>query len=191
MTRRIVAILILLAAPALAQTEIGARYIATSEQKTDSIELHTCQGFAAFGERFWSDRFSLRLEARFLQPAAFVSGVDLGTLGVEPVALTMRYHLAPNARFSPYAGAGVAYVRFGDLDDQFGDDVDITFDSETAFVGEAGVRLRLHERISFDFGVTYMPVDATPLVHRGAGVALPDKIRINPIVLGGAASWRF
>ncbi len=187
----LVLLLLALATPLFAQTELGGRYIATIEQKTENIELHTCQGFAAFGEKFWSESLSTRLEARFLQPAAFVSGVDLGTLGIEPLALTMRYHLAPQARFSPYAGAGVAYVRFGDLDDQFGDDVDVTFDAETAFVGEAGVRLRLHERIYFDFGVTYMPVDATPQIHRSAGVVLPDKVKINPIVLGGAASWRF
>ncbi|HVR38510.1 MAG TPA: OmpW family outer membrane protein [Thermoanaerobaculia bacterium] len=190
-------IMLALATPTFAQLEMGGRYIGTIHHETKSagntLELGTCQGFAAFAEKFWSERTSTRIEARFLQPAVFLqpADIDLGTLGVEPVALTMRYHLAPRAWLSPYVGAGAAYVHFGNLDDQNADDIDVQFDSEIAPVGEAGVRWRVRERIFFDFGITYMPIEANADIRRSNGVVLPDQVTIHPLVYGAAASWRF
>ncbi|HET7437348.1 MAG TPA: hypothetical protein VFN10_21765, partial [Thermoanaerobaculia bacterium] len=134
-----------------------------------TLDIDSSQGFEACAELFLSDRYSARLSATFLQPTAILfpsapppNDVDLGTLGITPIALTGRMHFRHGARIEPYGGAGAAIVILGNLDDQFGDDVDVNLDRPVTFVVEGGVRYQLRSLpVALEAGVSYMPITGT------------------------------
>ncbi len=152
-------------------------------------------GFAMTAEVFWSERFSTPIAATFVQPEAIFSpaDVDLGTLGLTPIVLTGRYHFTSQSRFTPFAGAGAAVVLIGNIDDYFGDAIEAEFDPKTAFIGEGGVRFRTTTQLSFDFSVAYMPLSAELKVRRSSDprVTLPDRLKIDPLMVSVGVSWRF
>jgi outer membrane protein W len=151
------------------------------------------------GELFLTRRFSTELSATFVNPEAILfpshpppNDVDLGTLGLQTTALTARWNFRTEARLSAFAGAGAALVTIGNLDDQFGDAVDADFDSEPTFLAEAGLRFRPRRapRLSLNATLSYMPLTATPIVHK-TNVALPRELSLDPITFGVGATWRF
>jgi outer membrane protein W len=184
-----------------AEIELGGRYVRMiAKGDTGELDIATSGGFGANVEVFWFDHVSTRLSATFLNPAAILypdnpppSDVDLGTLGIDVYAMTARVHLRPQSRFSFYAGGGAALADVGDLDDQFGDSVAIEFDPEIAFVGELGVRYRILPRLTFEFGVTYMPLEAQGNAQTltDPRVQIPETLAIDPLLLSAGASWRF
>lgn len=187
-----------------ADFELGIRHLSTSprgEKAFDGGELEvvSSRGFGATAEVFWTPRISTQLAATFVNPAAFVfptnpppNDLDLGTLGIDTYSLTARYHVAPDARLSGFAGAGGALVMLGDLEDRFGDDIEMTFDRETALLVEGGLRYRVFPRVVLDFAVSYMPLEATPNhVRNDTTVALPTSVKVDPLTVSFGAAWRF
>lgn len=164
------------------------------------IDVKLSRGFAASAEVFWSERFSTNLAATFINPETILfpsspppNDVDLGTLGLDTYSLTARYHFAPASRFSYYAGGGAAYVLIGNLEDRFGDDLEIEFDPETALVAEAGVRFRFRPRLFVTLNVAYMPLEAEAevVLDDNTGLALPSTLALDPLTVSVGAAWRF
>lgn len=196
---------VLLALPlSAAELEAGIRHLHMSPMgegayEGGELDVVASRGFAATAEVFWSPRLSTQFAVTFLNPAAFVfpdapppDDVDLGTLGMELYSAAARWHFAPEARFSPFAGAGVALATFGNLEDRFGDDIEMEFGNELAPLIEGGVRYRVHERIFLDAAVTYMRLEATTdFVRNDTDVPLPDRVSPDPLIVSVGASWRF
>lgn len=187
-----------------ADLELGIRHLSMSPRGDRAfdggeLEVVSSRGFAATAEVFWTPRISTQLAATFVNPAAILfpatpppNDLDLGTFGIDTYALTARYHLAPDARFSPFAGAGAAVVLFGDLEDRFGDDVEMTFDRETALLVEGGLRYHIVDRVVLDVAVSYMPLEATPNhVRNDTTVPLPPSVKLDPVTVSVGAAWRF
>lgn len=182
-----------------ADLELGIRHLGhwpTGDGAFDGgeVEIVTSRGFAATAEVFWTPRISTQLAGTFVNPAAFLhpAEVDLGTFGMDAYSLTARYHFIPDARFSHFVGAGGAMVIFGDLEDRFGDDIEVTFARETAFVVEGGVRVRLFSQVFVDAAVSYMPVEATRnSVRNDTALALPASVKVDPLAVSVGAAWRF
>ena len=184
-----------------ADFELGAQHLAMmATGDAGDLEIETSRGFSASGEVFWTDAFSTRAVAAFLNPAAILyprnpppDDVDLGTLGLDLYSATARWHFAPRSRFSAYAGAGGALASIGNLDDQFGEDVEIEFEAETAWVVEAGLRYRFRPRIYLEAGVTYMALDAESDVRRSndSRLDLPESVGVDPLIVSVGAAWRF
>jgi outer membrane protein W len=83
-------------------------------------------------------------------------------------------------------------VILGDLEDRFGDDIEMTFDRETAWLVEGGVRYRVFPRVIVDAAVSYMPLEATPNhVRNDTSVALPSSVKVDPFTISVGAAWRF
>lgn len=192
-----------------ADLELGIRHMSMSPRGDSTfdggkLEVVSGRGFGATAEVFWSPRFSTQIAATFVNPAAILfptspfptlvplEDVDLGTLGIDTYALTVRYHLAPNARLSPFVGAGAAVVIFGDLEDRFGDDIEMTFDRETAFLVEGGLRYRVFPNVFLGAEVSYMPLEATTNhVRNDTNLALPASVKLDPLTVSAAVAWRF
>lgn len=148
-------------------------------------------GFGVTAEVFWIPRISTQLSASFSQPQAILNGdLDLGTLGINPISLTARFHLRPSARIAPFVGGGPAVVMLGNLDDYFGDDVEADFDHERTFVVEAGVRLRSGPHVVMEMTVSRISLTARPNIRK-TNVALPSPLSIDPIIAGAGIIWRF
>jgi outer membrane protein with beta-barrel domain len=201
MKRFALALLVLLAPPlAAAELELGIRHV-VSKATGDSgdLDVPLSRGFGASAEVFWSKHLSTSAAATFVNPEAILfpsnpppNDVDLGTLGLDLYSLTARWHFAPDARFSTYAGAGAALVQIGNLDDQFGNTFEAEFDSETTFIVEGGLRYRV-QRVVFELGVMYVPLEAEPhvLLATDPNVALPAKVGLDPVIVSLGAAWRF
>ncbi|MFL6245546.1 MAG: OmpW family outer membrane protein [Thermoanaerobaculia bacterium] len=187
-------LLLLLAMPvAAADLELGMRHLSMSPMGGE-VDIVSSRGFAATAEVFWTPRISTQLAGTFVNPAAFIhnANLDLGTFGIDTYSLTARYHVRPDARWSAFAGAGPALVIFGNLEDRFGDDIEMTFDRETALLVEGGVRYRVFPSVYVDAAVSYMPVEATPNhVRNETNIALPDVVKVDPLTISAGASWRF
>jgi outer membrane protein W len=174
--------------------EAGIRHLVVKPAgDSGDLEIPLSRGFAATAEVFWTARVSTQVAASFVNPEAILTPanaepVDLGTLGLDTYAASVRYHFAPDARVSAFAGAGAALVSIGDLDDQFGDAVEVEFGSETAFLAEAGVRYRLLPRLFIDATLSYMPLTAD---GEGRGDGVPRELGLDPVTFSAGASWRF
>lgn len=199
---RIAFLCLLLALPLhAAEFEAGASHvIAMPSGDTGTLDVKTSRGFSGHVEVFWSDRVSTRGMATFLNPAAILfpenpppTDVDLGTLGLDIYSATARFHCGSRRRLSAFAGGGAALVVIGNLDDQFGDAVEVEFDPEATFVAEAGLRYRLYPEIVLELGVTYLPVEAEANVLRAADprYPLPSTIAVDPLIVSIGAAWRF
>jgi membrane associated rhomboid family serine protease/outer membrane protein W len=194
--------LFLLAMPmgAAPKYELGLQHVIVIPADTGEVEVATSRGFAGTAEWFVTDRAAVHFGATFVNPEAILfpatpppSDVDLGTLGIDVYSLSARYYFSPGARWSPYLGAGGAYVVFGNLDDQFGEDIEVEFDPELALVAEAGVRFRFRHGMFFNAGVAYMPVTATSDVRRSNDprVTLPAELQLNPVTASIGVAWHF
>ena len=191
---RRVFLFLLLAVPLhAADIEVGGQHlIAIPRGETGELDIATSRGFGAHVDVFWSDRVSTRVAAMFLNPAAILypetpppTDVDLGTLGLDIYSATARFHLAPRSRVSAFAGGGAAHVSIGNLDDQFGDEVEIEFDPETTLVVEGGVRVRIFSRVVLEASAVYLPLELE------APAPLPPAIAIDPLIVSVGAAWRF
>jgi outer membrane protein W len=187
-----------------ANLEFGIRHLSMSPRGDGAydggtLDVVSSRGFGATAEVFWTPRVSTQLAATFVNPAAIAfptnpppDDLDLGTFGIDTYSLTARYHFAPDARFSPFVGAGGAVVIFGDLEDRFGDAIEMTYDREMAALVEGGVRYRLFPRVMLDVAVSYMPLEATPnAVRNDTNNPLPGKVQLDPMTVSVGAAWRF
>jgi hypothetical protein len=202
MKRIVLIILTLFALPlAAAEIEVGVQHVVVSAiGDTGALDIEMSRGFGASAEVFWRDAISTRVSATFVNPAAILypdnpppNDVDLGTLGLDTYAATARWHFAPHAKLSGFAGAGGALVEPGNLDDQFGNDVEIEFDSAVVPVAEAGLRYRVGPHIVFELGATYIPLELQSNVRRidDPRIVLPETIAVDPLVVSAGAVWRF
>ena len=137
-----------------ADVEVGVDHVLTmmhGESAFDGgdLDVQTSRGFTAGAEVFFTPRVSTRFTATFINPVAILNpgDIDLNTLGIDTYAACARWHFTPAARFSPFAGGGVAFVSFGNLEQRFAYDIEKEVGNETTFFAEAGLRYRFRPRI--------------------------------------------
>ena len=184
------ALVLLLAFPVLAaDVEVGVRHVLLMP-KGDSgdLDLPMARGFAPTVEVFWSERFSTQIAASFTNPEAILrpanaEPVDLGTLGLDIYSATARYHFSGQRKLSGYAGGGAALAIIGNLDDQFGEEIEATFGNELTFLGEAGLRYKFWPGVFLELGVSYMPLTATSDEFA--------DVNVDPMIVTAGAAWRF
>ncbi|HVE71423.1 MAG TPA: outer membrane beta-barrel protein [Thermoanaerobaculia bacterium] len=180
--KRVLAVLMLAMPAAAAEIEAGATHVIMMAGDSDDLTIDTSRGFGAHAEVFWSDALSTRAAATFVNPAVYTPSTDLGTLGLDILSATARWHIAPRSRLSAYAGAGGALVVFGNLEDQAGGGIESEFDSKLAPVVEGGLRYRIHPRIALEAGAAYVPLEA-----EGDEIT----VAVDPLIVSVGASWRF
>jgi opacity protein-like surface antigen len=187
-----------------ADFELGIRHVATTFTGDAAfaggeLDVVSTRGFAATAEVFWTPRVSTQFAATFVNPAAILfpvntppHDVDLGTLGLDTYSASARWHFAPQSRWSAFAGGGVALVSIGNLEDRFGDDIELTYENETAFLVEGGVRFRFLPNVYLDVTISYMPLETEPnFVRNDTNVVLPPRLSLNPATISAGAAWRW
>ncbi len=184
--------------------EAGMRYAVVPPRTNDfagsSLDIGSSGGFAATAEFFRSEQLSLHFAATFVNPAVILypavsppSDVDLTTLGLDTYSLSGRWYFMRDSRIRPYAGAGLGYVVIGDLNDRFGDAIEVVFDPKWEPVAEGGVRYQILPRLALDLSVSWMPLSAESKVVRNDDlrVELPAQIELDPLTFSAGAAWRF
>lgn len=115
-------------------------------------------------------------------------GVDLKVkeTWVLPPVVTLQYHFAPQARVSPYVGAGVNYMLFHSGSDKNG--FDLKIDDGFGAALQAGVDVATHDRwmVNLDAKKVFFETDAVD-----SGNGLKTKVTLNPWVLSAGVGYRF
>ena len=187
-----------------ADVELGIRHLAHAPLGNRAfdggeLEIVASRGFAVTAEFFFEPRLSTQLAATFVNPETILypssgtpADVDLNTFGMDTYSLVARYHFVRASRFVPFAGAGVAYTSFGNLEERFADNIEMEFDPEVSPVVEAGLRYHFRGGLWLDATLGYMPLEARrSFVQNATDLPLPEVVRVDPVTLSVGASWRF
>lgn len=105
---------------------------------------------------------------------------------VLPPVVTLQYHFAPSARFSPYVGAGLNYMLFYSGKDRNG--FHLTLDDGVGFALQGGADVAISGPWSLDVDVKkiFFKTDA---VDRLAGIK--SKVHLDPWVASAGFGYRF
>nr|WP_306392324.1 OmpW family outer membrane protein [Massilia sp. REN29] len=116
---------------------------------------------------------------------ARLDGAGIGSFKHLPPTLSLQYHFAPDAVFSPYVGAGVNYTRMSSIKllDGAGD---LENDSWGLSL-QAGVNVRLNERWSLNADVKRINLRSDVYV----GGAKVSHLKVDPVLFGLGVGYRF
>lgn len=136
--------------------------------------------------RFWtaglSTKFGLTAYGADLEVVDLPPGGASAAGELEMGALTaqLEYHFLRGSRFSPYAGAGVAFVTAELADTPAGD---FEADSEVTAIVNGGVDLNLGRRWAINGDISYMPytADFVPV----------ESIEMDPLTISAGVKFRW
>ena len=105
---------------------------------------------------------------------------------VLPPVVSLQYHFAPEAKVSPYVGAGINYMLFYSGKDKNGFRVDI--DDGFGYALQAGVDVALKDRWSANLDVKKVFFETDASVNNGA---LKTKVKLDPWVVSAGVGYKF
>ena len=105
---------------------------------------------------------------------------------VLPPVVSLQYHFAPEAKVSPYVGAGINYMLFYSGKDKNGFKVDI--DDGFGYALQAGVDVALKDRWSANLDVKKVFFETDASVNNGA---LKTKVKLDPWVVSAGVGYKF
>lgn len=114
-----------------------------------------------------------------------LDGSDIGTFKHLPPTLTMQYHFTPEAKISPYVGAGVTFTRIGSVNLLSG-----TGDLENNSMGfalQAGVDYKLDKNWSLNFDVKKVQIRSDVYING----ARASAVKLDPWMVGMGVGYRF
>lgn len=139
---------------------------------------------------FLSDHVAVEVIAGTTQHTVRAKGpatnVKVKDTWVLPPIVSLQYHFAPQARVSPYVGAGVNYMLFYGGDDKNGFQLKIDDGFGAALQGGVDIALRDSWSINLDAKKVFFETDA---IDRTRG--LKTKVTLNPWVLSAGVERRF
>jgi outer membrane protein len=120
------------------------------------------------------------------------TNVDLGSVWLLPPTLTAQYHFNYD-NFRPYVGAGINYTIFYSVN--AGNTIkDVSYDNAFGFAFQGGLDYDLNDKWFLNIDAKYIllntdvTVDASNLA---AGLSIPAKVDINPLLIGFGVGMRF
>lgn len=115
-----------------------------------------------------------------------LGGFEVGTISNIALSLTLQYHLAPQAQFSPYFGLGINHAWIREVKPAAGIP-DFNVHSITSGVLSAGLDHRLSAQWSFSTSLRYV---ISP-DYRFQGQGFNAVISINTLIVGVGLGYRF
>lgn len=153
-------------------------------------------GWGLSVDYFWTPRLSTELGVYSLSADGSLDigvldeSVNLGSLDVVPVTLTLRAHFGGEA-FDFYVGAGGAYALFEDLhsDELRLGGVDfIEIDDEFTWLANAGLSIRLTQSLRLGLDAKWIPLETTAIDNLGRDEV---DLELDPLLLSGGVIFRF
>lgn len=129
--------------------------------------------------------------ARMSTPASIATpggSFGVGTLTLTPISATVSVH-GGNDRFTPYIGAGAAYVMTGDLQssDLAAQGLGrVTVDNDLTYLLNAGLGIAVTPAVSVNLDARYMPVNVAARFDDGRA-----QVKFNALTFGAGLRWRF
>lgn len=150
-------------------------------------------GYGVSFNHYWTDLISTDFGIQKMSADLNISGLTvpettLGELDVTAVTGTVQLHFLRDTRFSPYVGAGAAYMiadfHANDLEP---DDEQVEIDDEITFLVNAGVNVRMTDRISLMGDVKYIPWK----VGEENASTDDEELDVSALVLSAGVRFRF
>ena len=115
-------------------------------------------------------------------------GVDVAVheTWVLPPVVSLQYHFTPQARVSPYVGAGVNYMLFYSDENRNGFDVDL--DDGFGLALQAGVDIALQGRWQANLDVKKVFFETDASINGGT---LKSEVTLDPWVVSAGLGYRF
>ncbi len=113
-----------------------------------------------------------------------VAGASVGTFKHLPPTLLLQYHFMPDAKVSPYIGAGVNYTRISNVSLAGGLGLE---NNSTGLALQAGVNFRLDRHWSLNVDVKKGLI-RSDVFAAGARIS---RVEIDPVLFGVGVGYRF
>jgi outer membrane protein len=142
---------------------------------------------------FLTDHLAIEGEAgvthnRLTAKNTALGDIDVGQVWGVPVIAILQYHLLPRSRWNPYAGVGIAFLRYFDAQPGGGLVQQLSVQSETGAVFQAGLDFEITDRWYGNFDIKKLLVSSRATVDNGAITATGN---ISPIIVGMGIGYRF
>jgi outer membrane protein len=112
--------------------------------------------------------------------------VNVHETWVLPPVVSLQYHFAPQAKVSPYVGAGLNYMIFYGGEDENGFKVDI--DNGFGYALQAGVDVAVKGPWSANLDVKKVFFETDASINGGA---LKTKVKLDPWVVSAGFGYKF
>jgi outer membrane protein len=114
-----------------------------------------------------------------------LNGKNIGTFKHLPPTLTVQYHFAPEAQFSPYLGAGVNYTNISSV--HLLEGAGSLEHKSFGFALQAGVDFKLDKNWSLNFDIKKVQIRSDVMA---AGEKI-SAIKVDPLLVGVGIGYRF
>lgn len=111
--------------------------------------------------------------------------VDLGETELTPITAILQYRFGRFGMIEPFLGAGLAWVKFGDLDES--GIRDLQLDDDTTWTAAAGFDVGAGRHLRFGFEAKYLPFQSVFT----AAAREPHEIEGEPLIVSATAGYRF
>ncbi|HEX9162612.1 MAG TPA: OmpW family outer membrane protein [Thermoanaerobaculia bacterium] len=188
-----------MALPVISQTnEIGVWYSSAKIKNTgDTTEGRLTfdnakGGGVSFNHFFGSLSTELAVQSLRANGGIDVSGTRLlsvGRMKIMPVTANVQWHLARGSMFSPYVGAGVAYIKTSDISSA---DLDlagigtIKVDKKTTWDANAGVDIGIGRMFAIAVDGKYFKYEPTATAN-----GTSQKLKLNPLSISAGLKLRW
>jgi outer membrane protein len=142
---------------------------------------------------FFTDNLSVEAIAGTTKHEITAVGVGkVGSVWVVPPVITLKYHLNPQARVSPYVGAGINYMFFYNSKDATGF-ATTKVDDGFGYALQAGADVAVRGRWSanVDIKKVFFQTDAHTTLLGSPNTDLKTKVDLNPWVASVGIGYRF
>jgi outer membrane protein len=123
-----------------------------------------------------------------LSGTGVIDGVSIGTAGVLPPTLTLQYHFAPGNKVRPYAGVGVNYTNFYDVESDLAG-TDVKLDQSVGLAAQAGLDIDMQRGWFFNMDAKYIDMSTTATLSGAVNGEV--AVDIDPWILGVGVGKRF
>jgi outer membrane protein len=113
-----------------------------------------------------------------------LNGTTIGSFKHLPPTLTAKYHFTPDAKFSPYLGAGLNYTRISNV--ELPGNLDLSRNSFGLAV-QAGVDYKLDKNWSLNLDIKKVQIRSD---LRSSGVKI-STVQVDPWLFGVGVGYRF
>ncbi|MGF1561939.1 MAG: OmpW family protein [Geminicoccaceae bacterium] len=115
--------------------------------------------------------------------------VDLGSVWLLPPTLSLQYHFLPQQKIRPYAGIGLNYTIFYNVDNgPIATDID--YDDSFGWSLQAGADFMINDRWSINADVKKLFL-STSVDVKALGATITSDVDIDPWIVGIGVGYHF
>ncbi len=195
----------MIALPLAAEVDLGLWAVQTSFEGENTLDdigevvvnFDENVGYGLTADIYWTPRISTEIGVYGIDAdASLVLGgiideiVDLGSLDVMPITLTLRAHFGGD-RFDGYIGAGAVYAMIDDLESadlRLGGTEFIEIDDEFTWLANAGFSIRIAGGFRLGVDAKWIPLEVDTIDDQGF-----DEIpfELDPLMISAGLILRF